>query len=376
MQFHSGQHRDDRRRRAIVEERAAAPDEAAAVKAASSTRRRTEVYAAGARPENQRRVTDLVPHNLVVLGLWFLVGLTVIVGLAAGHLWMPELARATAQERLGALELGGPGGLANWFASLVLGLAGLKSLLIYSIRRHKLDDYRGRYRWWLLAAAMWLVMSIDSTASIHELFRAAMTRLSGYKAPGGGAAWWIGCWGLLLAAVSVRLLWDMKVCRLASLVYLAALGCWAGGVALALSGLSLGRLGSVVPAEVCKLLGDLLLLSSLVLFARHVILHSQGLLPNRKKLAKEKARREAKAAADKAAGNLPNGVARVDAAHGPVTSTQPRSDLQPHIKPAAARQADDDEADDDEGDDSQRNRKLSKADRKRLRQLKAQERGW
>src|ERR1700676_4298236 len=117
MQFHSGHHRDDRRRRAIVEERAAAPDDAAALQAASSTRRRAEVYASGARPENQRRVTDLVPHNLVVLGLWFLGGLTVIVGLAAGHLWMPELARATAQERLGALELGGPGGLANWFAS-------------------------------------------------------------------------------------------------------------------------------------------------------------------------------------------------------------------------------------------------------------------
>ena len=35
-------------------------------------------------------------------------------------------------------------------ATLWLGAAGAMSLLIYSIRRHKLDDYRGRYRWWLV----------------------------------------------------------------------------------------------------------------------------------------------------------------------------------------------------------------------------------
>ena len=387
MQFHSAHHRDDRRRRAIVEERAATGDDAAAVKAAGSPRRKTEAYAPGAKPQNQRRVIDLVPHNFVVLGLWFLVGLTVIVGLAAGHLWMPDLAHGLAQERLGALDLGGAGGLANWFASLVLGLAGLTSLLVFSIRRHKLDDYRGRYRWWLLAAAMWLVMSMDATAGIHDLFRAAMVHFTGkglssslttsHSPLATSAVWWIGCWGLLLLAVSVRLLWEMKVCRPASLTYLAALGCWAGGLALALSGVSVGKLGSVVPTEVCKLLGHLLLLSSLVLYARHVILHSQGLLPNRKKLAKEKARREAKLAAEKAAAEASGSATRIDAAHA--TPTQPRTDLQPHIKPAAQlsySSSDDDDEDEVDDDSSQRNRKLSKAERKRLRQLKAQERGW
>ena len=384
MQFHSAHHRDDRRRRAIVEERTATGDEAAAVKAAGSARRKTEAYASGAKPQNQPRVIDLVPHNFVVLGLWFLVGLTVIIGLAAGHLWMPELARGLAEERLGTLELGAAGGLASWFASLVLGLAGLTSLLVFSIRRHKTDDYRGRYRWWLLAAAMWLVMSVDATAAVHDLFRAAMVHFTGKGASSSlatshsplatGAIWWIGCWGLLVVAVSVRLLWDMKVCRPAMSAYLAALGCWAGGLALALSGASVGKLGSVVPGEVCKLLGHLLLLSSLVLYARHVILHSQGLLPNRKKLAKEKARREAKLAAEKAAAEASGNTSRVDAAHA--GGVQPRTDLQPHIKPAAqSSSADDDEEDDDE-DSSQRNRKLSKSERKRLRQLKAQERGW
>ncbi len=183
MQFHQG-HRDERRRRALVEDQAQTDSEAEVVTTrASRSSRRNEVYAPGAKPENQHRITDLVPTSYVTVGLWFFGGLLLIVALAAGHLWMPRLASAMAEERLSVLELGAPEALGCWFASLALGMASIFSLVVYSIQRHKVSDYRGHYRWWLLAAAMWLVMSMDSTAAVHDLFRVVMTRLSGYSAP-------------------------------------------------------------------------------------------------------------------------------------------------------------------------------------------------
>ena len=58
-------------------------------------------------------------------------------------------------------------------------------------------------------------------------------------------------------------------------------------------------LGNSLPAEIAKLLGHLSLLFGLSLYARHVILHAQGLLPARKrKAAKEKLAREGKTARD------------------------------------------------------------------------------
>jgi hypothetical protein len=380
MQFHQG-HRDDRRRRAIVEDRTQTDDETVAVRPAGTSRssRRNEVYAPGAKPENQHRVTDLVPTSYLTVGLWFFGGLLVIVSLAAAHLWMPKLAAAMAEERLAVLELGGSGALASWFASLALAIATIFSLVVYSIQRHKVSDYRGHYRWWLVAAGMWLVMSMDSTAAVHDLFRVAMTRVSGYSAPAGGAVWWIACWGLLLVAVSVRLVLDMKVCRPATVTYGAALACWSAGLAIGLSGAKFGSLGAVMPAEVCKLLGHLLLVASLALYARHILLHVQGLLPQRKsKAAKEKARRETKTLVD-AAGN----TLKIDAAHTAANSAASRTDLKPHSVPSsqsarAAVSSDADESDDldDEEDNQTRGRKLSKAERRKMRRAKTEERDW
>ena len=58
-----------------------------------------------------------------------------------------------------------------WLSSLLARTwQVLGSLLIYSIRRHKLDDYRGHYRWWLVAGIAWLVMSVDAITGLHDLF--------------------------------------------------------------------------------------------------------------------------------------------------------------------------------------------------------------
>ena len=81
--FHVHQ-RDDRRRRVLAEDRTAETPEAVKPAAARASKRTADAYADGARQEHQRRVTDLVPHNYLSIGLLFLCGVITIVAL-----WRP-----------------------------------------------------------------------------------------------------------------------------------------------------------------------------------------------------------------------------------------------------------------------------------------------
>ena len=208
-----------------------------------------------------------------------------------------------------------------------------------------------------------------------------MTRFTGYSAPASGNAWWIGCWGLLLAATVVRLLLDMRACRIALVTIALALAAWSAGLAVQLSGASLRSIPTALVAETLKLSGHLLLLLGVTLYARHVILHAQGLLPSRNpKRRKERAKEKAKAAA-----SSNSSLTRVDQAHNPLGAGDKRSDqtahsgttATPHSHLASQSSDSDDDSDYDDDDDSNdRNRKLTKAERKRLRKHKSEERGW
>ena len=174
-----------------------------------------------------------------------------------------------------------------------------------------------------------------------------------------------------------------------------------------MSGAGFGTLGAVLPAEVANLLGDLLLLFGLGMYARHVILHAQGLLPSKKRRNnKDKLGRDAKSPTASAGQTAGNGNHRAGLQPhasfrrtGDEDSEEPEPEEQPVARarierqgtaqpsnsatPPAVRPSSDaanrsggaspDEA--DESDDH--NRKLSKAEGKRLRKLRAQqEQGW
>lgn len=385
---------NQRRRRVLADDLSAGDDATRpTISPPSRTHRRIDGYAPGAKPEQQRRVIDLLPASRLAFGLWFAAGLAVIGGLTAGQVWLPAIAARISAEAAASLEMGTRGSLSSWVATLWLGAAGAMSLLIYSIRRHKLDDYRGRYRWWLVGVAAWLVMSVDASCGIHQLFAATMVHLTGYSGPGGGVLWWIGLSGIVLCGLSIRIAWEMRVCRPAMWAYLSALGLWTIGLAVQMTGVRFGSLGNALPAEIAKLLGHLSLLFGLSLYARHVVLHAQGLLPARKrKAAKEKPAREGKTAATANANS-----AATDAQPQSSAPAKSKTDLHPHIslsptRPAPVEDEDsesDEESsaretdngrngnDDADSDDDGQNRKLSKAERKRLRKLKAQEeQGW
>jgi hypothetical protein len=381
--FHS-QQRDDRRRRVLADDRAA--DAAVATKAPPRARK-AEAYTDRAKPHNHRRVSDLVPQSYLTISLLFVSGLLAIGGLVAADVYLPEIVAWGTKDGAAALDLAGRGSLGSCFAAVWLASAGVFSLVIYSIRRHKIDDYRGHYRWWFVAGIAWLVMSVDSITGLHDLFRAGMTRLSGYNAPAAGHAWWIGVWGLLLAATVVRLLLDMRACRVAMVAIVLALGLWAAGITVQLASPPMSEISPALVSETLKLCGHLLLLAGVTVYARYVILHAQGLLPSRDaKRRKDRAKKETKPATNDlpavAAKSDSSASTRIDPAHKPPAAANKRSEAATHTSSVAtphshlASQSSDDDDDDDLDDDETGRRKLSKAERRKMRKQRPEDRDW
>ena len=232
--------------------------------------------------DEQARLTDLVPQKLPKILALFIVGLLVVAGLEMLYAWMPELAPMTTDGRVAAFDLDGEGSLAVWFSSATFLLAAFTAVVVYTVRRHKTDDYHGHYRVWLWAAMCWLILSVDETASLHEGFKEMMTQVTGTRLLGDGSMWWVIAYFFLLGAVGTRLVVDMRSCRLST----ASMGMVAVCYCLAI----LAQLGWILPEsgargvmveEGAEMTGNLFLLLAMVLHARYVVLDAEGLLPQR-----------------------------------------------------------------------------------------------
>ncbi|MGQ9576612.1 MAG: hypothetical protein ACUVUC_14985 [Thermoguttaceae bacterium] len=289
MLFRRSGHTDDRRRRVLTESLAASalnsppPTWRPGPIGSQPGTRRSVHYGDATFLDRQPRPTDLIPTRLA----WFLLGLVLggalIAGLEALHVWMPRIAQWTGSAQVRAFDLSARGSLAGWCSSMLLALAALVALIVYSVRRHKADDYRGHYRVWLWAAGLWLVLSIDTTAGLHGGFARVMVRLTGTPLFGDGSAWWVVAYGFVLGGIGTRLLADMLPCRLSTLALASAFSCYAGAAAVRFGASEYipYRIDPVMLSRGMVLSGNLLVLVSMGLHARYVILDAEGLIPHR-----------------------------------------------------------------------------------------------
>ena len=194
-------------------------------------------------------------------------------------------------------DLGNCGSLGNWFASLLLLTAGLLAIIIYRVRRHKVDDYRGHYHVWLWAAACWFLMATDAAASLHHGLQQVMISLADTRIAGDGSIWWVVPVVLLVGCIGLRLLVDMYSSRLSStalifaaIAYLTALAGFFHVILLQ------SDISQLLLVQGAVLGGHLLLATSMGLHARYVILDAEGVLPKRRKAERKK---PAKKTADK-----------------------------------------------------------------------------
>ncbi len=289
MQFRRSGQRDNRRRRVLNETRLGESMSRYRRSGRSSDlsnealfAQRSANYGTAEFLDDQWRLIDLVPMRLSSYLLMLVVAAGIIGGLEALYFFMPKLASMTTDGRVAAFDLDGEGSLAVWFSSTTLLLASAAAMLVFTVRRFRRDDYHGRYRVWIWGAAVFLLMSVDETGSLHEGFKEMMTWLTGNRVLGDGSIWWVAVYFILLGSVGSRLVADMRECLWSTAAISAAAACYIVAVATQLEGI-LPEAGAraVMLEEGAEMVGNVFLFLAMLLHARHVIFDAEGLLPER-----------------------------------------------------------------------------------------------
>lgn len=262
--------------------------------------------------------------------------------------------------------------LPAWIAHASLFLAAGFATAVRSIRRHRRDDYVGRYRAWGWLAALFVLASLAAAMPLGPLVNAALGDATGIRPGPAGAGWWVGLSTATLLLVSAWAILPLRE-RGATLTWTLALavawGVAAAGEWLTASGTSVWE-HQVLATRAAWWLGCTCGLVAMVAAARSVIRDVRGLVPPRVTVARRRPKAERLAAAKEAAGDGAGRSRREEDRRDDAAG-----DAAPHDDAddtAAVEQPDFTEvptASDDEEPDM---RHLSKAEKKRLRKLRRQ----
>lgn len=324
--------RHDRRRRVLADDSSAAAPALDKLPVSENGVGKL-AYSPKARRDQQPRITELLPIRYRTMSLWLVAGLVAVGVVAVADYWLPEIvSRLSAKSVDATLDTSIKRPLSVWFSTMVLGSAVVMSLLLYSLRRHRVDDYHGRYRVWLWAAALWFGLSLDETTSLHGLGAMLCATWSQRYGINPGVVWNSLC-GVVLTVCFLRLAVEIRHSRIAltmfvlgSLGVLASIGLeadWAGqGSSVTIS----------IATAVSRMMGHLLILFSLGAYTRHVTLEAEGLIASRFTKPKKKKEPKPKAEAVEATAKAKDKIAvEKPAKDKAVLAVDPPQSPKPHI---------------------------------------------
>jgi hypothetical protein len=390
--------RTGRRRRVLNEEVLSASSSHVALRAASGRRpadENTPRYSDAASVENHPQVTDFVPRRIRTIGMLFAAGLASTAVLEAIHVYGGRLSAKLGPWATEAVDLPSAGSLATWLSAVLLLVVSVTCLLVYSLRRHKIADYRGRYRIWRTAAAACLLLSVNSVAAVHRLLAATTAYYGLGTALRANSIWWLVVGGVPLSWIAVRLLLDLRESRLATSAFVLSIASYALATVSYLGALAAFQ-PSTEPAVTvgAMLIGHWFLLIAVVSYARFVVLDAQGLIPVR--ASKGRSRRDttrtsqvsqADEEATKMGQRPPSTDDRTDRWHDDERQVPKKNDMRSFRQQlklskqtASSSQtqwvdgSEPESSDDEDDGPGLRQRKLTKAERKQLRKQKARDR--
>lgn len=239
-------------------------------------------YSEAAGVEHHPQITDYIPRRFRSIALLSSCGLIAIGATVALHALASPFAQSAEVSQTAPFARTVIERLADWATSTVAVVAAVVCWIIFFLRRHRIDDIRGRYRVWFQAALACLVISLACVAPLHIALSRAMAQLTGWSALREGAAWWLALAGVPMIWVAIRAMVDAKDCRLASTCLVAS----AVSFSIALA----AYLGWLLPDDSqydstvvlgARMAGFWMLFVGLIANARFVVLDAQGLIPVR-----------------------------------------------------------------------------------------------
>lgn len=393
----------ERRRRVVMDEALQASSEVSAetrATADSSKGRRQRQYSRNADRKNLARCADFVPVNrAAMLGGWC-VCLAVLLLLNLGYGLVganPSKTFPVTSEVLGF----GSRSLSTWSQIIAWAGAGLCSLVVFGVRQHRSNDFRGTYRLWRWMALACGVMSLASLANVPGMFAEWLSWSAGKLFSRDGTLL-VSIQAFVALAVTVRLIFELRSSRAATALVVAAGGC---GIAALLFQHEL--IGSSLQSNRELVAGNLwiwtaaLVLMCFLTYARFVILHASGAIHVPEKSVGRKKKKRATAGKSKSKSTRKRGSrsassseseqeseeetdwsAEEDEDSGEQADEEEESQAESRTKSNSSRSAPplaakmrgnqkssaaDDDDEQEEADESESMSGLSRADRKRLK---------
>ena len=271
MALHGQGQGDVRRRRVLLDSTSSHDD--LEQRRRSSPRRHRRAYADDALKENQLRLCDLITKAWwTILLFLLLLPAGMLFGIFQGYQHFHHQEDAVAA----TFALSGSGNISSWFASLLLLSVMIGSLQVYLLRRHKLDDYRGRYKVWLVVAAWSAIASLDASSGLHRLLDLAARHVpaSGMLATADG--WWLLVASGLTGVLGLRLLVEIRRSVISLIFMSVALMGYSGLLAVQLGWISLpGAIDASLVGAMILLGSHISVCASIWIFARACFFSAQ-----------------------------------------------------------------------------------------------------
>jgi hypothetical protein len=169
--------------------------------------------------------------------------------------------------------------LVAWTSAMLLLLTAAYMRLVFSLRRHRVDDLRGRYRVWRTASWAVVILSLNAVLGAHSLVARYFGSLVEWQLLPSHVGWWLVPAALVGGWIGFKLIADIRECRGALMSYLLAATC------LIAAGIHCAGWSPLWAADwpeslsrSLPMVGYTLILVGSLLYARYVVLDVQGLI--------------------------------------------------------------------------------------------------
>ncbi len=246
--------RSDRRRRVIRE--AAAADSELAVESVRARKRqriadraeedestipirRDPGYSQSVRRACQQRLVQLIPVRRSSLTLVLLTAWSIWAALLLAHYVIHVRPLSLLQSGVAQpppspplpisylLHLRSSHGIAHWLGGQLWMLTALSALMIFQLKRHKLDDYRAKYRVWATLSIAALFSSMDASTSALLLLGKSIDAWALREVGYSGWSLVLVSFATVVAMLGLRLCNELKSAPASLVFWLGGLLAWA-----------------------------------------------------------------------------------------------------------------------------------------------------